>query len=132
MLCGSDVVTLKSDPDLIFQTAVHVKKSRAPNRGIFRTTSGSKSGSGSESNADYDFDSDTDNDDTRPPNVLYWIRYRPKTRRFIQTEHEIHVLHGLTGGPFYQVVDGGQQNQAFGGRVQPKANIAKVCPPDVG
>ena len=173
MLCGGDVVTLKSDPVLIFQTTVHVKISYGARvQGVEGPTSRAKtlnlhnpipvkdilpayiygiSNTKSVFARSYARQSLPQLDivlispdigysflpwplETLSPwaLLLYRIRHRPKSRRFVQPKHEIHVLDRLTGGPFHQVVDGGQQNQALGGCVQLESNVTKIGSPDMG
>lgn len=57
---------------------------------------------------------------------LQRIRNRIQAGGLGQADHQVHVLHGLAGGPFHQIVDGRQQDQPAGAGVQGPTDVAEI------
>ena len=52
--------------------------------------------------------------------------WKTQPRRLVPAEHEVHTLDGGAGGPFHEVVDGADGDDAAGAFVQFKADIGVV------
>jgi len=53
-------------------------------------------------------------------------RYERQSCIFWQLEHDIHILDRLTSGPFYDIVDDGQQNDPTCALIDMDGNVAVV------
>jgi hypothetical protein len=61
------------------------------------------------------------------------LSYELQACGFIQAEHQVHVLHGLAGGAFHEVVDGGEDDDLFAARGETDvAEVGRLHPVDVG
>ena len=66
--------------------------------------------------------------ENHPHYSLYRKRSRQESGSFIQAEHDIHVLDGLAGSTFNQVIDCGNNDEAIGAFIQPETDITIVGP----
>jgi hypothetical protein len=46
---------------------------------------------------------------------------------FFKSQHDVHILHGLTCGAFYKVVNRSDNNQRIGALVNLESYMAEIC-----
>jgi hypothetical protein len=56
--------------------------------------------------------------------------HTPQAGRLVKPQKDIHVLHGLAGRPFHQIIEGGDNHQPAGAQVHFAADITEIAAPD--
>ena len=52
---------------------------------------------------------------------------KPQARRLLESAHDVHGMHGLAGGAFHEVVDGGNHDEPVSFHFEPDIAVIGAC-----